>query len=90
MVFGLKDDIMVIGLKYESSCVYEYFFKELNDNLTIKELKELIEKEYYNWFKEYIYNMTNYSEKEKHEKIMNFLREDGICRWAFKGDIYVD
>ena len=81
---------MVLGLKYESSCILEYFVKELDDNLTIKELQELIERECFDWFKEYIYNMTDYSDKEKHELIKQFLREDGVCHWAFKGDIYID
>ena len=81
---------MVIGLKYESSCVYEYFYKELDDNLTIKELNNLINEECFNWFFEYVKNFSDYTEEEKQELLNTFLNEKGRCRWLIGEDVYID
>lgn len=81
---------MVVFLKYESSCVYEYFYKELDDNLTIKELNNLINRECFNWFFEYVKNFSDYTEEEKQELLNTFLNEEGKCHWSIGEDVYID
>lgn len=81
---------MVVFLKYESSCVYEYFCKELDDNLTIKELNNLINKECFNWFFEYVKNLNDYTEVGKQKLFDTFINEEGKCHWLIEEDVYID
>ena len=81
---------MVVFLKYESLCVYEYFYKELDDNLTIKELNNLINEECFNWFFEYVKNLNDYTEEEKQELLNTFLNKHGKCHWLIEnGMIFI-
>ena len=81
---------MVVFLKYESSCVYEYFYKELDDNLTIKKLNNLINEKCFDWFFEYVKSFDDYTEEEKQELISTFICENGKCHWSIGEDVYID
>lgn len=76
--------VVFLKLEYESSSVYESFYKELDDNITIKELNNLINKECFNWFSEYVKNLNDYTEEEKQELLNTFLNEHGKYHWSIE------
>ena len=79
---------MIVGLKYTSNCFYEYFSKGFDDNLTLKEVRELIEHYSLYWLEEYLQGLSDYTEKEKEDLLNTFIREDGVCHWTIKEDVY--
>ena len=79
---------MIVMLKYTSNCFYEYFSKELDDNMTLKEVEEYIIGYSMHLLKEYIYNFSDYTEEEKEELLNTFIREEGVCHWTIQGDVY--
>lgn len=79
---------MIVMLKYTSNCFYEYFSKELDDNMTLKEVEEYIVGYSMHLLKEYIHNFSDYTEEEKKELLNTFIREEGVCHWTIQGDVY--
>lgn len=79
---------MRVGLKYTSDRFYEYFAKYFDDDMTLKEIRELIEHYSLYWLEQYLQGLSNYTEKEKEELLNTFTRENGVCRWTIEEDVY--